>query len=1174
MNEKKIQTNNIYISTQDNCWTCLSNGVLKIDLKDTTNYKLYSFPSAANEIISYKNSLLVLTDSGVFEYELEKDNVRCVIPNERCISGYYDVIKEYLWIGTFAQGIRLYYTDGFKEIPLHLDTQKQPVMSLEKLNNNLLCAGIDGGGVALIDINERERVGQLSERHTTFLGGLCSDGVYDIFIDNGRYIWIATYTGGVTLVDAAKNQFSLDKISKRPDYYIHNNHINSLFEDKDGDMWYATNQGVAVHCKEKNEWRYFLEEEGVFLSLCRSDDNQSVWAGGFGAGLVLLNKKKGIISRYKVKDNVGLTTNYIYAIYNDKKGGLWIGGTYGDLVEIKLPFESRQSRKYNAEYINSIVETPNGDIAVATGNGIAIINEKREMNWYAKSNEKTPNEYNSFIYCCYFESDSIVWLGTDGAGLCKYNFNTNSITTYSKSDGLPSNYIYSIQPDKYDLLWVTTDQGLFSFNSKKEDIKIYTANDGLFINRFNFNSNIKLKNGKFCLGTSEGTVTFNPSEITKNILNKGLELTEFKLSYQTILPNKNNSPLTKSINDTKEIILKHFQNTFSIHFGAIDYWGDKLYRYRLQNYDKEWIYADKLNAAQYTNVSPGKYIFELELLSEDKKQIIQIKSINIDVETPYWFRWWAWLIYSLSVCYIIYRVWKLREERIKNKYSEEKIEFFIHAAHELRTPVTLIKAPLEELKKQELSNDGRNALDTALKGAERLFQMVGQFLDLQQADLHATKLDLQSILVKEFVSERLVTFKSWCKQKNISLNLYFPDNEQLFNFDPLLIGKVIDNLVSNAIKYTQENGQIDIFLDCNENQFALEVKDNGIGIPKSAQNSIFKHFFRASNAFNSQTYGNGIGLMLSKKYISLHNGTLTFVSTEGEGSTFMVKFPFLEIKSSQQNPQELFKDEKILPNTSNFHKRILYIEDNHDLRSYMTRILSQSFKVIDYENAEEAVNYLNNESVDIIISDIMLPGMQGDKFCAWVKGNMATSHIPVILLTAKTSKNDLLDGFKCGADDYLSKPFDVDILITRIYNMLENRKRLKYKYEKIEFSMVPLEKDENGEMNIEELFLSNLNKLISENIGNSDYQIDELCKDMAMSRSLFYNKLKALTGESPSEFIRTKRLKYAQSLLEKGIYTVREVSEMAGFNDVKNFSTLFKKETGITPGKIVPIKNK
>ena len=177
-------------------------------------------------------------------------------------------------------------------------------MSLEKLNNNILGAGIDGGGVALIDINERERVGQLSERHTTFLGGLCSDGVYDIFIDNGRYIWIATYTGGVTLVDAAKNQFSLDKLSKRPDYYIHNNHINSLFEDKDGDMWYATNQGVAVHCKEKNEWRYFLEEEGVFLSLCRSDDNQSVWAGGFGAGLVLLNKKKGIISRYKVKDMV------------------------------------------------------------------------------------------------------------------------------------------------------------------------------------------------------------------------------------------------------------------------------------------------------------------------------------------------------------------------------------------------------------------------------------------------------------------------------------------------------------------------------------------------------------------------------------------------------------------------------------------------------------------------------------------------------------------------------------------------------------------------------------------------------------------------------------------------------------------------------------------------------
>lgn len=240
----------------------------------------------------------------------------------------------------------------------------------------------------------------------------------------------------------------------------------------------------------------------------------------------------------------------------------------------------------------------------------------------------------------------------------------------------------------------------------------------------------------------------------------------------------------------------------------------------------------------------------------------------------------------------------------------------------------------------------------------------------------------------------------------------------------------------------------------------------------------------------------------------------------------------------------------------------------------MKRILNQSFKVIDFENAEDAVCYLNKESVDIIISDIMLPGMQGDKFCVWVKSNMATSHIPVILLTAKTSKNDLLDGFKCGADDYLSKPFDVDILITRIYNMLENRKRLKYKFENIVFSTIPIEKDETSNMNIEEIFLSNLNSHISKNIGNVDYQIDELCKDMAMSRSLFYNKLKALTGESPSEFIRTKRIKYAQSLLEKGIYTVREVSEMAGFNDVKNFSTLFKKETGITPGKIVPIKNK
>ena len=1174
LNDNNIQTNGIHITADSTCWVCLRTGILEINLNDKNDYKVYNLQTSANNIIPFKDTFLVLTDDGIYEYS--DNDFQCLIPNVRAISGYYDMIKEYLWIGTFAHGLKLYYyAHEFKELQHNWDAPKLPIKSLEKLNNNLLCAGIDGGGVTLIDMTLRNKVGQLSEHNSSSLGGLCSDGVYDLYIDKGRYIWIATYTGGVTLVDALKNQFKLDKLRNRPDYFTHNNHINALLEDNDGDMWYATNQGIAVYIKKKNEWKYFLEEEGVFLSLCKSIDNDYVWAGGFGAGLILIDKNKGIIERHKVEDQVGLTTNYIYSIYNDRNGALWIGGSYGNLVEIKLPISDNKNKTYNAEYVNWIGENKSGNIAIATVNGIGIVDNNKELNWYAKSNVNNISNYNSFIYCCYFESDSIVWLGTDGAGLCKYNFNNNTITTYSKSEGLPSNYVYSIQPDRYDLLWITTDQGLFSFNTNNENITVYTVNDGLFLNRFNFNSNIRLKNGDLCFGTSEGIVTFNPVNVSKNLPDKGLELTEFKLSYQTIFPNYSKSPLKKHINETENIVLKHYQNTFSIHFNAIDYWGVKLYRYRLQNYDKEWIETDYLNAAQYTNVAPGKYVFDLELLSEDKKQIIQRKTISINIETPYWFRWWAWMIYIFFVCFIIYKAWKLRIERIKNKYSEEKIDFFIHAAHELRTPVTLIKAPLEELKKQDLSSDGRNALETALKGSERLFQMVGQFLDLQQADLQATKLELQSILVKEFVTERLITFKSWCKQKSISLNLYFPENEQLFNFDPLLIGKVIDNLVSNAIKYTQENGQIDIFLSYDDIGLTLEVKDNGIGIPKSAQSSIFKHFFRASNAFNSKSYGNGIGLMLSKKYISLHNGTLTFVSTEGEGSSFTMSLPFIAITSARTENKEISTDEiKTIENNSNFHKRVLYIEDNADLRSYMKRILNQSFKVIDFENAEDAVCYLNKESVDIIISDIMLPGMQGDKFCVWVKSNMATSHIPVILLTAKTSKNDLLDGFKCGADDYLSKPFDVDILITRIYNMLENRKRLKYKFENIVFSTIPIEKDETSNMNIEEIFLSNLNSHISKNIGNVDYQIDELCKDMAMSRSLFYNKLKALTGESPSEFIRTKRIKYAQSLLEKGIYTVREVSEMAGFNDVKNFSTLFKKETGITPGKIVPIKNK
>lgn len=617
-----------------------------------------------------------------------------------------------------------------------------------------------------------------------------------------------------------------------------------------------------------------------------------------------------------------------------------------------------------------------------------------------------------------------------------------------------------------------------------------------------------------------------------------------------------------------------------------DYPSNILYSWRLEGFYDKWSKPGTENTIRYTNLAPGKYTLRVRAISnEDKRIILEERSMDIVIAQPFWLTFWALLLYIAFLCLIgiiLLRILILRKQR---KVSNEKIHFFINTAHDIRTPLTLIKAPLEELReKEELSKEGISNMNTALRNVNALLRLTTNLINFERADVYSSELYISEHELNTFMNEIFNAFQQYANIKHI--NFTYESNFRYMNvwFDKEKMESIFKNIISNALKYTPENGNVQVFVSETSDSWSVEVRDTGIGIPANEQKKLFKLHFRGSNAINSKVTGSGIGLMLVWKLVRLHKGKINLSSIENQGSVIKITFPKdskrfrkAHLATPSKQRQEIKVVDNVPPPSPEIyenaqkkeninHRRILIVEDNDELRNYLSQTLSEEYVVQVCSNGKEALTIIPEYKPELVISDIMMPEMRGDELCQAIKNNIETSHIPVILLTALNNEKDILSGLQIGADEYVVKPFNIGILKANVANLLANRALLRSKYANLDLDDEEHDEDcINCSQDIDWKFIANVKKNVEDNIDNPALTVDVLCSLMGMSRTSFYNKLRALTDQAPGDYIRLIRLKRAVQLLKEDTHTITEIAEMTGFSDAKYFREVFKKHYNVSP---------
>ena len=880
-----------------------------------------------------------------------------------------------------------------------------------------------------------------------------------------------------------------------------------------------------------------------------------------------------------------MKSDYVYSLFADQDGGLWIGCLDGDMVHVSaLGVQTLPIRE-----VQCITESPDHQyVVVGTSHGCYRVDKRTHRVarfYYPEEYPKT--DYNFFVNSMAYQDAQHIWLATDGGGLCLYDFKTHHITQYTTQQSLPSNNVYALLKTANGKIWMSTDKGLaFISDGKVTNLNFFKGLEC----EYKRMSVALTFDGRIIFGSSNGAVILAPRfarglnyAAPLRILGVEVEGKELTADW--------NQQLFDMLQEGK-LSFSHAENTLVISFESINYQyqHDIQYQYYLEGYDRQWSELSANQDARFANLPPGSYTFHVKAIGRSNGRVLGEASLRIHIAEPWWNSWWAWIIYLCLLSGIAYFGWDYYKERLHRRYYDEKINFFVNTAHNIRTPLSLVLAPLADLAKDaSLSEQNRGFLDMAQRNGDKLLRMVTELLDFQKVGQTKEMLHLQDVSLLVLLRQQVDKFQTMAAEKHIRLDLE-EEGDSVVKTDMKMIDLVFENILSNAIKYTPDGGKVTVSSSLAEdNMISIHVSDTGIGIPMSEKKHIFQSFYRASNAVNSQEKGSGLGLMLTKQLVEKLGGKLTFESEEGKGTTFSFTLPVAEAAVSADAC------------TSDQHRdTILFVDDNADLRQYIRMAFSDTYHVVDVESGEEAIRYLReNGECDIVVSDVMMPGIQGDELCRRIKENKETSWLPVILLTAKAGRDFMIEGLGLGADDYIAKPFDSAILASKIDSMLKNRRRLSQYYMERSLALVrageasvkassgaaSVSSDENKKSSDENITSSDENKidsveldpqdqafidkttqLVMTNLSDTDFNIDRLCREMAMSRTLFYGRLKNLTGQAPQDFIRLIRLEQAAMYLEQGD-SVMDVSVKAGFVNVKYFSTVFKKHFGVSPSK-------
>lgn len=1086
---------------------------------------------------------------------------------------YYDKTNEMLWVGTSSDGLYLYDVSRniFQKSQLN-PFPKQPIHAIVANTDSTVMVGTDGQGIWELSQSGNKVLNIYKENADNPLS-LKGNGVYDIFCDENKRVWVCTYSGGLSYFDQGSADVTQITHQINNPNSLNNDNVNKVIEDSRGNIWFATNNGVSSWNVSSNRWRTMYKNEQaqaqVFLSLCE-DMHGNIWAGTYSSGVYVIDSESGReIAHYSNDDSISsLTNNYIFDIFKDSHGDLWMGSPLGQI------FRYIDSEKRFVEYpyqpVYAFAELSPTHLLLACTYGLCLLN---------KQTAETRTILDGFLLYDLLIINDDVWMATSGDGLLRYNLRDNSVEKFTTDAGLPSNYVNSILRDgKY--LWLGTESGLCKFDIEEKNSLVFSSLPPFFNVSFNQKSSLNLSNGQLIWGTNSGALMFEPDAVLFSPSKGRIYFQDIVISGRTL---RNNSfiPIDSPLDELQKISLKYNQNTLTLEFLPIG--TTSLYNtfsWKMEGIDEDWTQPANSRAITYASMPSGNYVLKIRMYDSTLKQIINERSLHIHITPPYWDTLWFRLLLFMIFAAMFGFALRFYINRIRQHHAEDKIRFFTNMAHDIRTSLTLINAPIEELNKESnLSVDGRYYLNLATEQSERLSFVANQLLDFQKVDIGKGQAFFVMTDVVKIVSKRKSMFDAAAMKHKIKLIFNSNRESYMTAVDELKIEKVVDNLISNAIKYSHPEGEVIITLTCDSNKWILEVQDHGLGISENAQKKLFREFYRGDNVVNSTIVGSGIGLLLVKNYAAMHDGTVSLESRENEGSLFRITIPYKEVPIASptlfqdtENPENHIPQQSDIIDTSTDNQQntdqneyLLIVEDNDDLKEFLQQSLQSSYKIATTKDGQEAWNMIQKKLPDLIISDVMMPNMDGFELCRLVKSTYETSHIPVILLTALNEKSQQLHGLGLGADDYLTKPFDMTLLHQRISNIIQNRKIVREKA----LRLIDEEEGESIYLNeLDDKFVKKAVSVVHDNMDNPQFNKESFASEMNVSSSLLYKKIKSLTDLSPIDFIKSIRLNHALKLIQSGKYTVTEVSELCGFSSAKYFSAAFKAYYGKSPSKV------
>lgn len=1170
----RIASNNVTDMQEDNqgnLWLVHASGTFEmIDAKTQRVTRVYGLPEAVRHEGDWR--LYVDRDQDIWLYSLDD-----------YFGAYY--------FNTQTGETRVLGTDV---LPNTL------VRGVVQSENGDIWIGVDHGGISIL--NKQNWKIQTIKNDPDVPKSLVNNNINILFADNDGGIWVGTTKSGISYHHRGANSFNHLKVNERRDPAY--NDMSSFAEDQHGRLWIGTNgKGLIAYDRVGKSFIYTREDKrftgpqpAVIVSLAAADEGQ-LWIGSYLEGLFKLDLRTFHFSKVQFSGQAGDMTSSIWELCLDSRRNVWIGtlnrGAFRYNPETGAVKNFNQLNALRADYVTSIMEDKQGDVWLGTGEGLSRVTAGSDVvRNYLSSDSTSAHISSNSVVNLMLDAEGELWVATLD-GLNRYRSATDDFEIICKHDGLSSNMVMAVLEDNESNIWVSTTHGIDKMIRKPGgyDFQVFDISDGLQGEVFTEDASLKLRDGSLIFAGQNGLNIFKPDEILIGDRSPKVQLTTLTLGNTTVVPGSviNDRVLLETpIDQAQDLYLAHDENSFSLEFVALSFFQtNKIhYQYKLSGLNEEWQdVSAELRKVTFNNLNFGDYVFRVRASANPNVWNDEGIALQIHISPPFWQTPLAIALYVLSVMALIYltRSLVLHRERAKSRVENArreierqhqldlmKIKFFTNVSHEFRTPLSLILTPIERMiqnpaliKTEELTLVQRNA--------KRLMNLVNQLLDFRKMEVNQHTLSQSSGNLVDFLQDITDSFSDMSREKNIELSFVTEVKSYYTFFDKDKMEKVMLNLLSNAFKFTLPEGKIRIDLDVQKKEdkdlVIIMVTDTGIGIPDDKKELIFNRFFQNEPTGNIINNGSGIGLSITKEFVELHGGRVYVDSKQSMGSTFVVELPLKRITNDNDVAEVLVEElrESVNRSEKEDHQdeklpRVLLVEDNFDFRFYLKDNLKQYYNVDVASNGKEAWKRILNRLPDIVISDVMMPLMNGYELCEKIKSDPRTLQLPVILLTAQSSDQHRIQGLEAGAIEFISKPFNFEILISSINSALKFQRRVQESG-----NMIKAEPSEVDVVSVDEQLINRAVELIEKNMSNSEFSVEDLSHELGYSRGHFYQKILKITGQTPIDFIRNIRMKRAAELLRKSQLNVSEVAYKVGYNNPKLFSRYFKSQYQMYP---------